>query len=260
MKNDWQHITSSENTTLKELLKLANDNVYYRKKGRIWIEGDHLISSACHHGWMPKIVVISSDLPKSKKEQLRLGEEKNIELEPELFHKLSQLNSPAKVGAIFSIPVKSNINASVPTIILDRVQDHGNIGSILRSASAFGFKQLIAMKGGAALWAPKVVRSGMGAHFGLHLIEGVDISQLQCLSMPLAVTSSHHGANIRQTFFQTPMAWVFGHEGQGVCAELMARADFFIQIPQPGGEESLNIAAAAAICLYASAPIDNKLS
>jgi hypothetical protein len=81
----------------------------------------------------------------------------------------------------------------VPTVVLDRVQDAGNVGSILRSAGAFGFRQVVALKGTAALWSPKVLRAGMGAHFGLHLIEGADAGALDALNVPLAVTSSHQG-------------------------------------------------------------------
>jgi hypothetical protein len=77
--------------------------------------------------------------------------------------------------------------------VLDRLQDAGNVGSILRSAAAFGFTQVVALKGTAALWAPKVLRAGMGAHFGLQLIEGVDAEVLDALRVPLVATSSHRG-------------------------------------------------------------------
>jgi TrmH family RNA methyltransferase len=92
----------------------------------------------------------------------------------------------------------------------------------------------------------------MGAHFGLHLLEGVDLGDLQALQVPLVVTSSHHGELIQNLRLPQPCAWAFGHEGQGVCAELMARSAVQVRIGQPGGEESLNVAAAAAICLHAS--------
>ena len=143
--------------------------------------------------------------------------------------------------------------AVVPTVILDRVQDAGNVGSILRSAAAFGFRQVLAMKGTAALWSPKVLRSGMGAHFRLDMREGLTPEILDSLALPLVVTSSHQGESVQRLALPQPCAWAMGHEGQGVGPELMARARFFARIDQPGGEESLNVAAAAAICLYASA-------
>jgi TrmH family RNA methyltransferase len=136
--------------------------------------------------------------------------------------------------------------------VLDRVQDAGNVGSILRSAGAFGFKQIIALKGTAALWSPKVLRAGMGAHFGLKLVEGLEADALEALAVPLVVTSSHQGALLQDQKLPFPCAWAMGHEGQGVGPALLARAALSVRIGQPGGEESLNVAAAAAICLHAS--------
>ena len=145
------------------------------------------------------------------------------------------------------------LRADVASVVLDRVQDAGNVGSILRSAAAFGFRQVVALKGTAALWSPKVLRAGMGAHFGLALIEGLTAQDLRDWPVPLVVTSSHQGQWLHQLRTPTPCAWVFGHEGQGVDAALMQQASLHARIAQPGGEESLNVAAAAAICLHASA-------
>jgi TrmH family RNA methyltransferase len=111
------------------------------------------------------------------------------------------------------------------------------------------------MKGTAALWGSKVLRAGMGAHFALDLTEGASLADLASLHMPLLVTSSHQGQWLHQAQLPWPCAWVMGHEGQGVCTALEALATQHIRIAQPGGEESLNVAAAAAICLHASAAV-----
>jgi RNA methyltransferase, TrmH family len=132
------------------------------------------------------------------------------------------------------------------------VQDAGNVGSMLRSASALGFKQVLALEGTAGLWSPKVLRAGMGAHFALDLIEGLDADALQALRVPLLAASAHATQSLHAAALLFPCAWVFGHEGQGIDAALAARCRMTLRIPQPGGEESLNVAAAAAICLYAS--------
>ena len=137
--------------------------------------------------------------------------------------------------------------------MLDRLQDAGNVGSILRSAAAMGSAQVVAIKGTAALWSPKVLRAGMGAHFALHLLEGLSVDDLQSLDLPLLVTSSHRGDFLHQARLPWPCAWVLGHEGQGVSPALEGQASASVRIVQPGGEESLNVAAAAAICLHASA-------
>jgi TrmH family RNA methyltransferase len=151
------------------------------------------------------------------------------------------------------LPAAAVVVRDAATVVLDRVQDAGNVGSILRSASAFGFAQVIALRGTAALWSPKVLRAGMGAHFGLSLIEGVDIGTLAELSVPLLVTGSHRGQWLHRAALPYPCAWVFGHEGQGVDPHIEARSTLTVRIAQPGGEESLNVAAAAAVCLHASA-------
>jgi TrmH family RNA methyltransferase len=88
------------------------------------------------------------------------------------------------MGFVIDLPLGQTLLPDVPTVVLDRVQDAGNVGSILRSAGAFGFRQVVALKGTAALWSPKVLRAGMGAHFGLHLIEGVEAGALDALGVP----------------------------------------------------------------------------
>jgi len=170
----------------------------------------------------------------------------------ELLRAVSGLESPAPMGFVLELPSRPDLLPDAPSVVLDRLQDAGNAGSILRSAAAFGFKQVIALKGTAALWAPKVLRAGMGAHFGLRLIEGVEADALDELKVPLVATSSHRGEWLHQARLPSPCAWLMGHEGQGVSPALEARATHHIRIAQPGGEESLNVAAAAAICLHAS--------
>jgi RNA methyltransferase, TrmH family len=245
-------ITSRDNALLKELRKLSTDNTAYRKAGRFWIEGDHLCSAALQRGLKPSAMVVSESYWPLAPVSYTQAAIKIIVIADALFKELSGLESPAKVGFVLDLPIDTAIQSGVATVILDRVQDAGNVGSILRSAGAFGFRQVIALKGSAALWSPKVLRAGMGAHFGLTLIEGAELAALDALQVPLVVTSSHQGELIQNLRLPTPCAWAMGHEGQGVCQALMERATHFARIGQPGGEESLNVAAAAAICLHAS--------
>nr|WP_315473258.1 RNA methyltransferase [uncultured Rhodoferax sp.] len=245
-------VTSRENTLLKELRKLSTDNTAYRKAGRFWVEGDHLCSAVLHRGLKPSVLVVSESFWPLAPVEYAQAAIKIIVIPDALFRELSGLESPAKVGFVLDLPLHTVLQPGAATVILDRVQDAGNVGSILRSAGAFGFRQVLALKGTAALWSPKVLRAGMGAHFGLHLVEGLALSDLDALAVPLVVTSSHQGDLVQKLDLPHPCAWAMGHEGQGVSAELMARASVFARIGQPGGEESLNVAAAAAICLHAS--------
>ncbi len=257
------HIASQSNPLLKELRRLAQDSTAYRKQGRAWLEGDHLCDAAFTRGIQPDYVVISESYWPQAQYKYAQAAIKTIVLPDAMFASISALESPGNMGFVVALPADASPQPQLPSVVLDRVQDAGNVGSILRSAAAFGFKQVLALKGTAALWAPKVLRAGMGAHFGLKLVEGLALADLDALDLPLLVTSSHQGQPLEDLCrvpggLPWPCAWAMGHEGQGVCNELAARAKVAVRISQPGGEESLNVAAAAAICLHASVLVRNR--
>ena len=246
------HISSRENVLLKDLRRLSQDGAAYRKQGRVWLEGDHLCRAALLRGWQPEQALFSARYWPVAPAEFTRAAARNAVVADSLWAGLSALESPAQMGFVMVLPATEGLDPLAPTVILDRLQDPGNVGSILRSAGAFGFGQVIALKGTVALWSPKVLRAGMGAHFGLKLIEGLTLDDLDALQVPLVVTSSHQGDLVQNLQLPFPCAWAMGHEGQGVSTDLMARASHFARIGQPGGEESLNVAAAAAICLHAS--------
>lgn len=247
------HIQSRDNAFVKGLRRLSQDNAAYRRQGQVWLEGDHLCRAALARGLRPAVAVFAESFWPQAPEAWWQGAARTVVLADALFADISGLESPARMGYLLDLPPAPAPQAGAASVVLDRVQDAGNVGSILRSAAAFGFRQVLALKGTAALWAPKVLRAGMGAHFGLQLIEGLDAEALQVLEVPLVVTSSHQGLFLHEQAPPFPCAWVLGHEGQGVGEALAARAALAVRIAQPGGEESLNVAAAAAICLHASA-------
>lgn len=246
-------IHSRDNAFVKELRKLSHDSTAYRKQGQVWLEGDHLCRAALARGLRPKVAVFAESFWPQVPAEWAQAADKVVVLADALFADISGLESPARMGYLLEWLPGQAPQAGLATVVLDRVQDAGNVGSILRSAAAFGFLQVVALKGTAALWSQKVLRAGMGAHFGLHLVEAVDVDALDALQVPLIVTSSHQGKLIQHTELPWPCAWAMGHEGQGVGAAVEARAALQVRIGQPGGEESLNVAAAAAICLHASA-------
>ena len=245
-------IHSRDNAFVKDLRRLAQDTTAYRKQGRVWLEGDHLCRAAVARGLRASVAVFSESFWPQAQVKYAQAATKFIVLADTLFADVSGLESPAAMGFILDLPAPASLRPDAATEMLDRVQDAGNVGSILRSASAFGFRQVAAIKGSAALWSPKVLRAGMGAHFALDLIEGLALDDLAALQVPLLVTSSHAGDFLHRAALPWPCAWVMGHEGQGVSPALEDRASLRIRIAQPGGEESLNVAAAAAICLHAS--------
>ena len=249
-------VSSRDNPLVRELRKLSENSTAYRKQGRVWLEGDHLCRAALERGIQPVFAVFSESFWPLGQQIWGQVAIKNIVIADALLPEISGLESPAHMGFVIDLPTEEPVLPGAASVILDRVQDAGNVGSILRSAAAFGFGQIIALKGTAALWSPKVLRAGMGAHFALRLVEGVDADTLAGLRVPIIVTSSHQGSFLHQLTGESalpmPCAWALGHEGQGVREELMDRANLKVRIDQPGGEESLNVAAAAAICFYAS--------
>ncbi|MCA0327386.1 MAG: RNA methyltransferase [Proteobacteria bacterium] len=246
-------IRSRDNALVKDLKRLAQDSGAWRKQGRVWVEGDHLCRAALARGWRPALAVYSESFWPQVGVDTSSDAIKNVVLEDALMAHVSGLESPAPMAFVLDLPTAPGLRPDVATVVLDRVQDAGNVGSILRSAAAFGFAQVVALQGTAQLWSPKVLRAGMGAHFSLRLVELAGAEALAPLAVPLLVTSSHQGEWLHRARLPWPCAWVLGHEGQGVAPALAARAALALRIAQPGGEESLNVAAAAAICLHASA-------
>jgi RNA methyltransferase, TrmH family len=248
------HITSRDNPLLQRLRRLSQDGSAYRKLGQVWLEGEHLCMALMQRGGQATQAVCSDSAWQVHTLRELASAAAKVAVVPDaLFKTVSALESPSHMGFVIDLPRALALQADASSLVLDRVQDAGNVGSMLRSAAAMGFAQVLAIKGTAALWSPKVLRAGMGAHFALRLMEGLDEAALHALTVPLIATSSHAPLALPQADLPWPCAWVMGHEGQGVSAGLLQRCALQVRIPQPGGEESLNVAAAAAVCLYESA-------
>ena len=246
-------VSARDNPLLVKLRKLARDPAAYRKLGSLWLEGEHLCSALLAHGGVPaQAVITDSAWAQPALRALAQRAQRVVQVPDALFEALSTLQSPARLGFVLALPAAPTIDPAAPSVVLDRVQDAGNVGSILRSAAAFGIPQVLALKGTAALWSPKVLRAGMGAHFGLRLVEGLSMDDLAALTVPLMGTSLASAELLTSAALPQPCAWVLGHEGQGVAPALLARCTQVLRIPQPGGEESLNVAAAAAVCFFES--------
>ncbi len=247
-------IASKDNPLLVRLRKLATDPSAYRKFGELWLEGDHLCKAFVQHGGAVPLAVITQAGWEDPSLRILASRAASVAIVPAaLMAGVSGLGSPPPMG--FAVPWSdtASVSPDAPSVVLDRLQDAGNVGTILRSAAAFGFTQVLAIKGTAALWSPRVLRAGMGAHFGLNLVEGVEMAMLASLAVPLFATSSHAANCIDELPLPWPCAFAFGNEGQGLSTGLLPRCQAELRIAQPGGEESLNVAAAAAVCMYESA-------
>jgi RNA methyltransferase, TrmH family len=246
-------LSSRDNPLFVKVRKLLRDPVAYRKLGFIWLEGDHLGSAWRARGGLGgEAVFTEAAWARTERRALAQGVSRVALVSDSLMRELSALESPPDCGFLVPWEGTGEVVPGVDTVVLDRLQDAGNVGAILRSAAALGVKQVVALKGTAALWSPKVLRAGMGAHFALRLVEAAGAPALDELGLPLLGTSSHTSLELHRCRLPSPATWVFGHEGQGMDPGLAVRCEVVVRIPQPGGEESLNVAAAAAICLYES--------
>jgi TrmH family RNA methyltransferase len=173
-------------------------------------------------------------------------------LQDRLFDSLGTMPSPAPLIAVVPTPAPPLPAALVSdTVILDRVQDPGNAGAILRTAAAAGVTRVVTTPGTAWCWAPKVLRAAMGAHFALAIHESHPWEALlPLLRVPLAGTLAHGGGSLYDRDLVPPCAWVFGSEGEGMDPAIEGRLDWRLTIPQARTVESLNVAAAVAVCLF----------
>ena len=248
-----RRITSLHNALLQRVRRLSAEPLAYRRLGQVWVEGEHLCGALLAHGRRAQTALVSeSAWAQARLQELARQAEDVVCVPDAAFAAFSALPSPAGIGMLAGWSLPQGPWQACRTIVLDRVQDAGNVGSILRSAAALGFLQVVALKGTAGLGSPKVLRAGMGGQFGLQLHEGVEPQALEQLPLPLVCTSPRAAQRLDGAPLPWPCGWVFGHEGQGVSAQVRERCEREVSIPQPGGEESLNVAAAAAICLYES--------
>jgi TrmH family RNA methyltransferase len=252
---DSKLVRSRDNQRFKQLRQLAGSSRERRRAGLALLDGAHLIAAYRASGGVPEQLILSeSGRSKPEVAQLAAGVSGPglLILADALFNDIAQVATPTGIIALIRTPRAGPLPAAIGRcVMLDGIQDAGNLGSILRSAAAAGMRLVLLSHGCAFPWSPKVLRAGMGAHFSLDLYDNVDLAAIvPRLSGRLICASGHAGKSIYQADLRGPLAWVFGNEGAGVSAGLSAAANEQLRIPMPGNTESLNVAAAAAICLF----------
>ena len=246
-----QDIASRDNPLVKQLRALAHGNTAYREQGRVWLDGDHLVRALLARGGRPALGVFTHRGWAEADDALQGAAERNVRVPDAIMAGISALESPPRMGFVWALPAAPALQTETATVILDRLQDAGNVGSILRSAAAAGIRHAFLGTGCAFAWSPKTLRAAMGAHFNLNIVEHCTPEQLaQRLAVPVYGTSSHAQATLYDLPLQTPSAWLMGNEGSGVTEAWQPLMTQAVRIPQPGGQESLNVAAAAAVCLF----------
>jgi TrmH family RNA methyltransferase len=247
-------ISSRENPTFRKLLGLQESAAARREAGRTLLEGIHLVAAYREARGLPEMVVVSESGQRHPEVQAllrRLGGTEAILLPDRLFERVARVSAPVGISAVIVIPLPGPGPQPVLAVLLEDIQDPGNVGTVLRSAAAAGAEAAWLSRGCADPWSPKVLRAAMGAHFRVAVHAGADLA---------AVARGFHGKVVaavpsaQRSLYDCeltgPLALVLGNEGAGVSAELVAEADEAVCIPMAPGAESLNAAAAAAVCLF----------
>jgi RNA methyltransferase, TrmH family len=209
----------------------------------VLIEGPHLLAAALDAGIKP-LAVLATEAALAKPEIAALKLAPTV-MTPAVFAAIADAQTAPGIAAEIALP---KLKRDGPMVFLEGVQDPGNVGAIIRSAAAFGAGTVVLDRHCADPWSPKVLRAGQGAHFMLG-IEQTDDLLGAIADRRLICTVSKGGRPLRQANLSGRIAWAFGAEGAGLSPAILAKAAERVTIPMAGGE-SLNVAAAAAICLY----------
>ena len=252
-------ITSRENSIYKSVFKLTKRK-YRDQMGQYLLEGTKPLADAISMGIPVEMILVREGGMSSFE---KFGTAPIMELGAKLFDSLTDTGHSQGVIAVvqkiqhdwesFSDLLRGNTRN---VVVLDRLQDPGNMGTIIRTAEAAGYGGVLLMEGCTDVYAPKVVRAAAGSLFRMPILQETDIAEaagrLRALQRKIAVTSLDAEQYYQDADLGENVALVIGNEGRGVRAEFLDIADIKIKIPMAGSIESLNAAVAAGILMYQS--------
>ena len=240
-------IASRDNATFKALRAQRDDE-------RVLLDGPHLLAAYLDKVGLPLRVIVSESGQEHGEVAALLARCAGAEafcLRDALFRELAATDTPVGILAEIAVPRNDAAPPAGSCVLLDAVQDAGNVGTILRTAAAAGVRDVVLGAGCAGAWTPKVLRAGQGAHFDLAIRERVDLAAFAAGYAGTSIaTVARDGESIYALDLAGPVAWIFGNEGAGVSEKSALAARRRATIPLAAGCESLNVAAAAAICLF----------
>jgi len=247
-------LRSRDNPRVKRWAKLSRDTRFRKMERRALIEGPNLVSALLDRRWKPLCVIVRQGAARDPEIQELLGRagSESVERPDSVFNSTVDTEAPQGIAAEIEIP-ESRKDLQGSCVFLEGIQDAGNVGAIIRSAAAFGIVSVILDSACADPWSPKALRAGMGGHFGVS-IENVSSleDEFETFAGRLLCSVARGGESLVSADLSGRLGWVFGSEGNGISAQALKEADLKITIPTAAGTESLNVAAAAAICLCAS--------
>ncbi|MCM3619391.1 RNA methyltransferase [Sutcliffiella horikoshii] len=247
-----KHIESIKNNKVKQWKKLQKKKER-EQSGTFIIEGFHLVEEALKVDNLVEVIIISEDrtIPK----EWDLNHVELIYAVPNVFKEISETETPQGVAAICRIP-EENEHSILPgqkILLLDNVQDPGNVGTMIRTADAAGMDMVILGEGCADLYSSKVIRSTQGSIFHLPIVRGdlkSYINQCRELQTPVYGTSLQNGIPFHEVQPSGTFALILGNEGKGMAQEHLDMTDQNLYIPIHGQSESLNVGVAAGILMY----------
>lgn len=245
-------IESRDNPLVRRLQRLGDSARECRKEGRTLLEGFHLVAAYEENLGSVETLVVSDTGLNSPEIAAYAAKRQIVSMPDGLFRSLSTLENPSGLLALAAIPhAPGPPPLDEDCVLLDGVQDPGNVGTLIRTAVAAGFRHLVLSPGCAGAWLPKVLRAGQGAHFSAAVYEDADLGNfLAGYRGRVAATCLSKSVSLWHAALEAPLAWVFGAEGRGVSPALLEQAGIRVRIPMAAGVESLNVGAAAAVCLF----------
>lgn len=248
-------ISSSANPQFKALKLLADSGRERKRSASTVLDGPHLLSCYLARHGAPALVAVSADArdrPEIATLLGKCGDARVLQFSSALFEQLAPVEHP--VGILAVVPIPRSGGGAQPGrfgVLLEGVQDPGNVGGIIRTAAAAGVERVLLSGGCADPWAPRTLRAGMGGQFFTDVRSNVDLcAALDRYDGTVVITVARGGSRPQEVDFTGPIALVFGAEGAGLSDALVTRADARVTIPMADGIESLNVGAAAAVLLF----------
>ncbi len=248
----FKHIISRDNPIFKQLKKLADNARERRAESKTLLDGVHLIEAYCEAFGEPELVIIPEGKSSLEATNLMqtLTDVNTIMLPTLMFAELTPVASSTGILALVKVPVIAAPTSVEFVLMLEDIQDPGNLGSMLRTALGAGVQAVYLSKGCTDAWSPKALRGGQGAQFYVPIVEGVDLLEIMQNFVGNTYATTMTGESLYTQDLTKPSAFIIGNEGAGLSAKMISAASQKISIPMHENLESLNAGAAAAVLLF----------
>ena len=248
----FKHITSRDNSVFKHLKKLADSSRERRTQKQTLLDGPHLVNAYIDAFGMPELLIISEGQSTNEVTGMiqKLSDINTVMFTTLMFAELAPVASPTGILALVKTPQLPLPDVLIFALLLEDIQDPGNLGSMLRTAAAAGVQAVYLSEGCADAWSPKALRGGQGAHFALPLVERANLTEVIAGFKGQTLATTLKGESLYSLDLTGSVAFVIGNEGAGLSDQLIKVASQRVRVPMPGNAESLNAAAATAVCLF----------